>query len=248
MLNASASKSIRVLVVDDDPQIRSMLQRYLEDNGYRVDSADGGTAMMRVLDRKHTDLIVLDVMMPGEDGISLCRRVRTNSAVPIILLTAASNDTDRIIGLEVGADDYLAKPFNPRELLARMRAVLRRYNGSLMPPPPEVLQVGIFENWRIDIRKRTLFNAEGKLVDLTSNEFDLLCVFVQKPQTLLSRDRLLELIHGRHSNQLYRSIDVQISRLRRKIELDPDAPQLIKTMRSEGYLFAAAVTAVKDLS
>ena len=246
MLNNSPNKPIRVLVVDDDPQIRSMLRRYLEDNGYLVDTAEGGSAMSRVLDRKNTDLIVLDVMMPGEDGISLCRRVRSVSAIPIILLTAVSNETDRIIGLEVGADDYLAKPFNPRELLARMRAVLRRSTGSLSPPVPEILQVGIFENWRIDIRKRTLANAEGKLVELTSNEFDLLCVFVQKPQTLLSRDRLLELIHGKHSNQLYRSIDVQISRLRRKIELDPDAPQLIKTMRSEGYMFAAPVTAVKD--
>jgi two-component system, OmpR family, response regulator len=231
----------RILVVDDDPQIRIMLSRFLSEHGLAVTQAKDGEELLSNLDREAYDLIVLDIMMPGVDGMSLCRTIRTTSAIPIILLTAVSSETDRIVGLEVGADDYMIKPFNPRELLARIRAVLRRANGGAEATQESAGSACRFDGWTIDVKRRTLSNPQGVLIELTSNEFDLLAVFVQKPQTVLSRDQLLDLAHGKFSNQLDRSIDVQISRLRRKIETNAQSPQIIKTMRNEGYIFTARI-------
>jgi two-component system, OmpR family, response regulator len=231
----------RILVVDDDPQIRQMLSRYLTDNGMVASQAKDGTELLFLLDRQTYDLILLDIMLPGMDGVSLCRTIRTGSSIPIILLTAVTSDTDKVVGLEVGADDYVSKPFNPRELLARIRAVLRRSNGSGSTSQAPDNRALMFEGWTMDLQRRTLLDPVGTLTELTSNEFDLLAVFVLKPQMVLSREQLLDATHGHMSHQLDRSIDVQISRLRRKIEKNPQNPQIIKTMRSEGYLFAASV-------
>lgn len=231
-----------VLVVDDDQRIRTMLARFLIDHGLRVSQASNGMEMFQVFADARIDVIVLDIMMPGEDGLSLCRRMRAESAVPIILLTAMNADTDRIIGLEIGADDYVVKPFNPRELLARVRAVTRRMlAGSIIPQQRGSVAYN-FEGWVLDANRRTLVSPDGALTDLTSGEFDLLLAFLEHPQRVLNRDQLLDLAHGRSSQAYDRSIDVQISRLRRKIEANPQNPVLIKTVRNEGYFFTATVT------
>lgn len=230
-----------ILVVDDDRQIRTMLARYLGDHGLRVTMADGGEAMMELLAANPFDVIVLDVMMPGDDGFTLCQRLRARSTVPIILLTARDTDTDRVIGLELGADDYVPKPFNPRELLARIRAMLRRASmvpGRAAAPKQSHYR---FEGWTLDLARRVLTSPRGTRVDLTSGEFDLLTALVQHPQSVLSRDQLLDLVHGRSNVNIDRSIDVQVSRLRRKIEQDPHTPRLIRTVRNGGYFFAADV-------
>lgn len=231
-----------VLVVDDDQRIRTMLARFLVDHGLRVSQASNGVEMFQVSADARIDVIILDVMMPGEDGLSLCRRMRAESPVPIILLTAMNAETDRIIGLEIGADDYVVKPFNPRELLARIRAVTRRMMANSMIPKGRGSATYMFEGWVLDANRRTLISPDGALTDLTSGEFDLLTVFLEHPQRVLNRDQLLDLAHGRSSKAYDRSIDVQISRLRRKIEANPQAPVLIKTVRNEGYFFTAAVT------
>lgn len=198
--------------------------------------------MFSLLKNQRVDVIVLDVMLPGEDGLSLCRRLRLDSRVPVILLTAINEAADRIAGLELGADDYVAKPFDPRELLARIRAVLRRVGGNEATPGREQ-NIYSFLGWTLEPRRRTLRTRHNVLVDLTSGEFDLLLAFVEYPQQILHRDRLLDLARGRTNQAFDRSIDVQISRLRRKIEANPAEPQLIKTVRSEGYIFTADVTA-----
>ena len=232
-----------VLIVDDDPQIRGMLVRFLSDHGLRTTEAANGERMFAALAGGRFDIIVLDIMMPGEDGLSLCRRLRTDNAVPIVLLTAMNHDADRIVGLELGADDYVSKPFNPRELLARIRAILRRMQGGGPVSEAQGTRRGsfIFSGWRLDASHRTLHSPDGVLTDLTSGEFDLLLAFVEHPERVLSRDQLLDLAHGRVGQLFDRSIDVQISRLRRKIEVDPQDPQLIKTVRSGGYIFTSAV-------
>jgi len=236
------SGGTHVLVVDDDQRIRTMLARFLIDHGLRVSQARNGVEMFQVCADARIDVIVLDIMMPGEDGLSLCRRMRAESAVPIILLTAMNADTDRIIGLEIGADDYVVKPFNPRELLARIRAVTRRMMAGSLIPEHRGSTAYKFEGWVLDANRRTLVSPEGALTDLTSGEFDLLLVFLEHPQRVLNRDQLLDLAHGRSSQAYDRSIDVQISRLRRKIEANPQTPVLIKTVRNEGYFFTATVT------
>lgn len=230
-----------ILVVDDDRQIRTMLARYLGDHGLRVTMADGGEAMMALFAAHPFDVVVLDVMMPGDDGFTLCQRLRARSTVPIILLTARDTDTDRVIGLELGADDYVPKPFNPRELLARIRAMLRR--ASMVPDRAAAQKQSHyrFEGWTLDLARRVLASPRGTRVDLTTGEFDLLTALVQHPQSVLSRDQLLDLVHGRSNLNIDRSIDVQVSRLRRKIEQDPHAPRLIRTVRNGGYFFAADV-------
>jgi two-component system, OmpR family, response regulator len=185
--------------------------------------------------------------MPGEDGLSLCRRMRAQSAVPIILLTAMTGDTDRIIGLEIGADDYVVKPFNPRELLARIRAVTRRLSAaSINAERQQAATAYEFGGWQLNASRRTLTSPAGALTDLTSGEFDLLLAFLEHPQRVLTRDQLLDLAHGRMSQAYDRSIDVQISRLRRKIEVNPQDPVFIKTIRNEGYFFTATVTLTQD--
>jgi two-component system OmpR family response regulator len=238
--------SIHVLIVDDDHRIRAMLARFLTDHGLRVSQAGDGREMFTICSSARIDVIVLDIMMPGEDGLSLCRRLRAQSSVPIILLTAMSGDTDRIIGLEIGADDYVVKPFNPRELLARIRAVTRRLGAASINAERPVASVYAFGGWRLNASRRTLTSPSGMLTDLTSGEFDLLLAFLEHPQRVLSREQLLDLAHGRINQSYDRSIDVQISRLRRKIEANPQEPVFIKTIRNEGYLFTAPVALLRD--
>ncbi len=232
-----------ILVADDDRQIRTSLARFLDRNGFRVTAAADGVAMLQAMESSRVDLVVLDIMMPGEDGLSLCRRLRGTSKIPVVLLTALTAATDRIVGLELGADDYICKPFNPRELLARIRAVLRRTGET--PAPEERAKPASyeFERWRLDAVRRTLHNPDGTLVELTAGEFDLLLTFAEHPQHVLTRDQLLDMTRGREANVFDRSIDVQVSRLRRKIEADPQAPVFIKTVRSGGYVFCAGVLA-----
>lgn len=233
--------SPHILVVDDDREIRALLARFLARHGYRVETAADGRAMFRALEAGRFDLLVLDLMLPGEDGLSLCRRVRTESSLPIVMLTAVGEDTDRIVGLEMGADDYMAKPFNPRELLARIRAVLRRGGGAAGPGEAAAGRALAFDGWRLDTARRELRDPDGALVDLTAGEFDLLAALAERPNRVLSRDALLDLTRGRAAVPFDRSIDVQVSRLRRKIEADPREPARIKTVRGGGYVFAARV-------
>jgi len=232
--------SPHILVVDDDREIRDLTARFLRKHGFRVDDAANGKEMDSHLTDGSFDLIVLDLMMPGEDGLSICRRLRADTAIPIIMLTALGEETDRIVGLEMGADDYLPKPFNPRELLARIKAVLRR-GGDFRSPLPASGRQLIFENWTLDLAKRELRDPAGALVSLTAGEFDLLVSLAERPQRVLSRDALLDLTRGREAGAFDRPVDVQLSRLRRKIEADPKEPTLIKTVRGGGYMFTATV-------
>lgn len=230
------SRLARIVVVEDDPEIRTLLRDYLSRNGCRVDVADGGATFDRLLAQYgEPDLIVLDVMLPGEDGFSICRRLRATSRVPVIMLTARGEDIDRIVGLEMGADDYLPKPFNPRELLARIRAVLRRRDE---PPdqPRRRLSVGALI---VDIDARTVSDSAGANIDLTSAEFELLVCFITRPGRVLSRDQLMDWTRGRRADAFDRTIDVQVSRLRKKIE--GCGSPLIKTVRSAGYILAVPV-------
>ncbi|MNH73159.1 Transcriptional regulatory protein OmpR [compost metagenome] len=236
--------SPHILVVDDHSEIRDLLKRFLEQHGMRVSCARDGKEMKRLLDEREFDLLVLDLMMPGEDGLTLCRELRVKSRLPIIMLTAMGEETDRIIGLEMGADDYLAKPFNPRELLARIKAVMRRTQAEIQPvPETETLTRDLrFDRWLLDINRRELVDEEGVGMSLSTAEFDLLKVFLERPQRVLSRDQLLDLARGREAVAFDRAIDTLVSRLRRKLERDPKNPELIKTIWGGGYLFAADVT------
>ncbi len=239
-----AERSPHILVVDDDREIRDLTSRFLRKHGFRVDDAANGREMDARLADGRFDLIVLDLMMPGEDGLSICRRLRADSGIPIIMLTALGEETDRIVGLEMGADDYLPKPFNPRELLARIKAVLRRGGGDPTDVPASATgRTLAFEGWRIDLARRELTAPDGALVALTAGEYDLLVAFAERPQRVLSRDQLLDLTRGRDAGPFDRSVDVQLSRLRRKIETDPKDPVLIKTVRGGGYIFTAGVEA-----
>jgi len=236
------SKLPHILVVDDDREIRSLVSQFLRKHGFRVTDAADGREMMQALEGGRFDLAVLDLMLPGEDGLSLCRKVRAGSSLPIIMLTAMGEETDRIVGLEMGADDYLPKPFNPRELLARIRAVLRRAGTEAPEPAEEAGGIRVFEGWTLDLAKRELRAPDGTLVPLTGGEYDLLAAIIERPGRVLSRDQLLDLTRGRNAIPFDRSIDVQISRLRRKLEPDPKEPQIIKTVRGGGYVFACEVT------
>lgn len=225
----------RVLVVDDDPALRELLSDYLTANGMVVEAVGDGAAMRRALTAGIPDAIVLDLMLPGEDGLSLARGLRTHSDVPILMLSARGEEIDRVIGLEVGADDYLAKPFGPRELLARLRALLRRSrtvaaeNKTTSPQP-------CFGPFQLDLAAHRLLR-DGVEVRLTSAEFDLLRVFVERPNRVLSRDTLVSQLKGYERDPFDRSIDIRVTRLRRKIEVDPTAPVFVRTIRGEGYLF-----------
>jgi two-component system OmpR family response regulator len=233
-----------LLIVDDDKELCSLLSKFLSRHGYRVSVAHNGSEMASILEASRVNLVILDLMLPGEDGLVLCRRLRATSTLPIIMLTAISDETDRIIGLEMGADDYLAKVPNPRELLARVRAVLRRAGPPEARASVDQKRILEFAGWRLDVTHRQLFSAKNALVPLRAGEFDLLLALAERPQRVLSRDQLLDLSRGRTANVFDRSIDVQISRLRRKIEPDPKEPTLIKTVRSGGYILAANVVAV----
>lgn len=236
-------KAAHIAVVDDHSDIRDLVGQYLEQQGYKVSVADSGLALRRILERGAVDLIVLDVMMPGEDGLSVCRHLRGTTDTPIIFLTAMSEDTDRIIGLELGADDYLVKPFNPRELLARIRAVLRRVNGVPQQQretlkKARVIRVG---QWRVNMGRQELSGDDGVGIPLSTAEFRLLKVFLERPGMVLSREQLLDLTVGRTADIFDRSIDNQVSRLRKKIEPDPKNPSVIKTHWGGGYSLSADV-------
>ena len=227
----------RILVVDDDPGIRSVVCAYLEEHGYEVDTVADGKGLERHLTRGRVDLIVLDVMLPGEDGLAICRRLSAEQGPAIIMLSALGGDADRIVGLELGADDYLPKPCNPRELLARVRAVLRRRRGDGR------FGAGCeFAGWRLDLVRRELRSPQGVVVNLSSGEFSLLRAFVERPQRVLTRDRLLDLARGPDTEAYDRAIDVQISRLRKKLDDGASGQELIRTIRNEGYMFSAKVT------
>lgn len=231
----------RVLIVDDDREIRTLLADYLEGHGLSAAAVADGPAMRKALDTARVDLIVLDLTLPGEDGLSLCRTLRARSNVPVIMLTARGEPLDRILGLEMGADDYLPKPFEPRELLARIRSVLRRSAAPQPsePPPPQRVRFG---EWVLDLGARHLTGRSGVVVALSGAEFRLLRIFLQHPNHVLSREQLLDLTRGRDAEAFDRSIDLQISRLRQKLGDDARSPRLIKTVRSEGYVLATPVT------
>ncbi|MFM9848061.1 MAG: response regulator [Hyphomicrobiaceae bacterium] len=235
------STSAHILVVDDDREIRDLLSRFLRKNGYRVDVGADGSDMKRILEGARIDLIVLDRVLPGKDGLTLCRELRTSSRVPVILLTLLGADTDRIVGLEVGADDYLAKPFNPHELLARIKAVLRRTADLPFQNSVQKASVLQFSGWTLDRSRRRLQSPAGAIVSLTDGEFDLLVALAEHPQVVLTRDQLLDLARGRSAAAFDRSIDMQVTRLRRRIEVDPEEPELIKTVRNKGYMFTPEV-------
>ena len=231
-----------ILVVDDDRDIRTLLAEYLDSNGLRTLTATNGSEMRRVLEESRVDLIVLDLTLPGEDGLTLCRNLRATSSVPVIMLTARGEPLDRILGLEMGADDYLAKPFEPRELFARIRSVLRRTQAL----PPNMAQPDVaamrFAGWTLDLTARHLVNRDGVVVALSGAEFRLLKVFLDHPNRVLNRDQLLELTQGRESDPFDRSVDIQISRLRQKLGDDARTPTIIKTVRNEGYVLTTTVT------
>lgn len=230
--------SVEVLVVDDDGEILSLVAKFLRANGFRVHTARSGAEMIEALKHAAIDLIVLDLMLPGRNGLDLCRDLRRTSSIPVIMLTAKGEETDRIIGLEVGADDYLPKPFNPRELLARINAVMRRMRSPDQPPFERGGRAMQFAGWRLDTLKRELTDPRGVVVDLSTGEYDLLLAFLEAPQRVLTREFLLDAARNRSIDAFDRSIDVQVSRLRRKLDSVDD---LIKTVRGVGYLFAADV-------
>ena len=232
-----------ILIVDDDRDIRTLLGDYLETHGYRTRGVPDGTAMWPAIEELRPDLLVLDLNMPGEDGLSLCRKLRATSSLPVIMLTARAEPLDRILGLEMGADDYLPKPFEPRELLARIRSVLRRTSAVQSPLSPDKVQQIRFSNWTLDLQARHLVNPDGVVIMLSGAEFRLLRVFLEHPNRVLNRDQLLNMTQGREADPFDRSIDIQISRLRQKLGDNARAPQLIKTLRNEGYVLAAAVEA-----
>ncbi|MEM1243328.1 MAG: response regulator [Pseudomonadota bacterium] len=234
----------RLLIVDDDLEIRNLLAQLLKNSNYQVYTAENGEEMFSILQTQIIDLIILDVMMPGESGLSLCAKLRKSSSIPIIMLTAVGDDMDKIVGLEMGADDYLAKPFNSRELIARIKAVLRRSRDAKQNTLTEIeneKNVVSFAGWIFDLSARLLLSPEMVEISISAGEYDLLKAFVEHPLQVLSRDQLMNYIHKRQFEPFDRSIDVQVSRLRQKIEQDPKNPALIKTVRGGGYMFSARV-------
>jgi two-component system, OmpR family, response regulator len=231
----------RILVVDDDPEIRRLLADYLAKNGFDTVVARDGREMAQALERHAVDLVVLDLNLPDNDGLMLCRDLRARSNLPVLMLTARGEEADRIVGIEMGADDYLVKPFSPRELVARIKAVLRRTRA--LPPnlQPEVQRYLAFAGWRLDTATRVLTAPDGMVVPLSGSEYRLLRLLLEHPNRVLNRDQLVELIHGRPAEAYDRAIDVQVSRLRQRLRDDSREPQLIKTVRGEGYVLAADV-------
>lgn len=230
-----------ILIVDDDAEIRRLAGKFLREHGHKVTAAQDAREMREALATGPVDLIILDVMLPGTSGLDLCRDIRRTSDVPIIMLTARGSDIDRIVGLELGADDYLAKPFNPRELLARIHAVLRRMRvpGGRAPPGGGGTLLH-FSGWVLDTRRRELTNPDGAVVDLSTGEYDLLLTFLEHPQRVLTRDQLMDAAKNRTATGFDRAIDIQVSRLRRKLD-SHDGPEMVKTVRGAGYFFAPEV-------
>lgn len=233
-----------ILIVDDQQEICDVVQEYLTGEGYRVSTAHDGGGMRRVLAQGHVDLVILDLMLPGEDGLTLARSLRNESGIGIIILTGRGETVDRIIGLEMGADDYLPKPFHLRELLARVKAVLRRARDRAGEAPQASRSRARFAGWNLDLSSRELVSPSGGEVRLTTGEFDLLSAFVNNANQVLTRDRLLDLARNREAGPFDRTIDVQVGRLRRKLEDDPQNPTLIKTVRGSGYIFTPTVEMV----
>ncbi len=234
----------RILVVDDEPQIRALLRNLLEMEGYAVDEAASGQQMMSLLNKEPVSLVTLDLNLAGEDGLALARDVRAKRNVPIIMITAKSDDIDKVVGLELGADDYITKPFNVREVLARVRSVLRRYESprAQTTAGPGERNKFAFAGWIVDTAARELKSTSGQRMELTTAEFDLLELFISRPARVLSRNAIMDLLKGEEFTPLDRSVDALVSRLRKKIEPDPERPCLIKTVRGTGYVFAADVT------
>lgn len=233
-----------VLIVDDEPAIRDLIRNYLGRHGLEISVASDGHEMREQMARKHVDLVLLDLGLPGEDGLALTRHIRSHSNVGVIIVTGSGESVDRIVGLELGADDFVGKPFDLRELLARVRSVLRRTASAAEPDVSSRHHELRFGGWRLDTQGRRLFNTDGTEVEITTGEYDLLCVFVENPNKVLSRDQLLQATRNRDAGPFDRAIDMQITRLRRKIEVDPDKPALIKSVRGAGYIFTAAVQRV----
>ncbi len=233
---------INILIVDDDDDIRSLLSEFLERNRLVAFQASDGEVMKKLLKSQPIDLVVLDLNLPGEDGLSLCRQLRTNSNIPVIMLTAKTDPIDRVMGLETGADDYVCKPFEPLELLSRIRSVLRRTHQSGISEGNAFESVRIhFSGWILDLTARHLLNPEGVVISLSGAEFRLLKMFLDRPNRILSRDQIMDMMHGRDASAFDRSIDLQVSRLRQKIEEDQKFPVIIKTVRNEGYILATSV-------
>ena len=234
-----------ILVVDDDAEIRNLLGEYLRKNGYRATAVADGKAMWTALARGKVDLIVLDLMLPGDDGLTLCRKLRAQSDTPadtpVIMLTARGEETDRIVGLEMGADDYLAKPFSPRELLARIKSVLRRTRSLPQNLRADEARTIAFAGWRLDTVARHLLSADGVVTSLSGAEYQLLRIFLSHPNHVLTRDQLMVLSRGRESEPFDRTIDLRVSRLRHHLKDDSSDPQIIKTVRGEGYVLAVSV-------
>ncbi|MBD9649905.1 response regulator [Ensifer sp. ENS09] len=239
MANARSEPEL-VLVVDDDPRIRQMLSRYFEGEGYRVSLAGDGREMRDRLDKAHVDIVLLDLGLPGEDGLSLARELRAHSDIPIIMLTGRDDVVDRVVGLEIGADDYVTKPFHLREVLARVRGALRRNRPRVVSiQENEKSETFCFEGLRLDVSRRRLTSEDGREIALTTAEFDMLCTLVRHAGRVLNRDMLMDLTRGRSLEAFDRVIDAQIARLRRKIERDPRRPEFIKSVRGVGYVFSA---------
>jgi two-component system OmpR family response regulator len=230
-----------VLVVDDDPAIRQGVARLLTAHGLRVTVAADGPAMRRAMQQVRVDLVLLDVMLPGQGGLDLLQALRAEGGAPVLMLSALGGETDRVLGLELGAEDYVCKPFSPRELVARVRVALRRGAASDQRRHGPAVGCYRFEGWVLDARARTLASPTGAHVELTSGEFELLLAFVEHPNRMLTRDQLLDLARGRASQAIDRAVDVQVMRLRRKIEAEPAAPVFIKTVRNGGYIFTPLV-------
>lgn len=230
-----------ILIVDDDRDIRELLSEYLQKQGYRASVAADGRGMRSALSRAKPDLIVLDLMMPDEDGLTQCREIRAHSDIPIVMLTARDEEVDRIVGLEMGADDYLAKPFSPRELVARIKSILRRTRSLPSNLKPDQAKRLRFADWTLDITTRTLISPQGVSVSLSGTDFKLLRIFLDHPNRVLNRDQLIDLTQSRDAGPFDRSIDLQVSRLRRRLNDNPKKPSLIKTSRGEGYVLTAEV-------
>jgi two-component system OmpR family response regulator len=240
----SMEEEPHLLIVDDHREIRDLVSRFMSTHGFRVTTARDGKEMRKIMESSAIDLVVLDLMLPGDDGLILCRELRAKSNIPIVMLTAMGEETDRIVGLEMGADDYVAKPFNPRELLARVKAVLRRAQSLPEHGGPPDADVVRFEGWRFNTAKRELESADGVIVPLSTGEYNLLLTFVHHAQRVLSREQLLDLTHRGAAVPFDRSIDTLISRLRRKIEKDPRDSKIIKTVWGGGYVFTPSVEQV----
>jgi two-component system OmpR family response regulator len=237
------AKQDQILIVDDDAEIRGLLREYLQKHGYRVATAANGRELRAAVQTTLPDLVVLDLMLPGEDGLELCRDLRTDSNVPIIMLTARGDETDRVVGLEMGADDYLPKPFSPRELLARIKSVLRRARALPENLKREEVSSFRFAGWTLDVVTRNLTSPQGVVVPLGGTEFRLLRIFLDHPNRVLTRDQLIDLMLSRDASPFDRAIDVQVSRLRHRLGEDAKEPAIIKTVRGQGYVFAAEVAA-----